>query len=648
MRPPHHIALSLAIVASLAPEAHALTTEDSWEITSTLEAADVDATTVNLSECLDQVADSDTGEIVSFAIENGVDTPNANARYSIKIAIGDETCDETVLEDVAEDSCYTLVEDDDLTARSLPFNEPIEWDRLSPAKDAAGCEGLSQTTHVYLIVADPALGESNPDPYTVSYDVVFNTVRPTAPSDVTVEAGGESIVVTWTADSSLDSCNVYTSTSELTSGGAPEDVSASKTVSTSSSVTVSSLRENTAYYVAVTCEDDDGNESLLAGAQQITTGATQDFWEAYDENNPDVEPGFCFIATAAYGSYQEPHVQVLRDFRDRFLLTHAPGRAFVELYYATSPPLADFIAQHDTLRSLTRAALWPLYAVAIVLLHGGPAAPLALLLALALTAFLTIRLGRRFFARRRAQSEPQPAPFRPLRWAAPLLALAVLTAPTLEAQEPNPFASPIDMMLEVKGGPYTPTELGSTYTQFFGDESAIMLEIEFDYQFYRGWLGSLGVGAHLGYASIEGSAIDESTGEASVDSTDLNWLPLRLSVVGRLDVFHNLWNVPITLYAKAGLDYYVWWINDGSGDTASSGSGTGSGGTFGWHVALGGAFVLDWLSPRMASGFDAEWGVNNSYIFAEFLLATIDNFGSSSAFNLTDSGTFQIGLAIEF
>jgi hypothetical protein len=77
----------------------------------------------------------------------------------------------------------------------------------------------------------------------------------------------------------------------------------------------------------------------------------------------------CFIATAAYGSYLDPHVATLRDFRDRCLLTNEAGRAFVSAYYRYSPALAGYIGRHGTLAFVTRLALTPVvYAVRYPLL----------------------------------------------------------------------------------------------------------------------------------------------------------------------------------------------------------------------------------------------------------------------------------------
>jgi hypothetical protein len=67
--------------------------------------------------------------------------------------------------------------------------------------------------------------------------------------------------------------------------------------------------------------------------------------------------GGCFIATAAYGTSTAAEIDTLRAFRDEVLLQNSLGSQLVNLYYEVSPPVADFISEHDVLRTLVRELL---------------------------------------------------------------------------------------------------------------------------------------------------------------------------------------------------------------------------------------------------------------------------------------------------
>jgi len=109
-----------------------------------------------------------------------------------------------------------------------------------------------------------------------------------------------------------------------------------------------------------------------------------------------VAPPMCFIATSAYGSYLDSHVETLRDFRDSYMVTNPVGSALVSTYYKLSPPVAEFIDDHPALKPIVRVALLPAVAMSTVAVNTTSAEKVAIVGSLALVSVaLAVWLRRR-------------------------------------------------------------------------------------------------------------------------------------------------------------------------------------------------------------------------------------------------------------
>jgi len=107
----------------------------------------------------------------------------------------------------------------------------------------------------------------------------------------------------------------------------------------------------------------------------------------------------CFIATAAYGTPMAGEIEILRRFRDEYLLTNPVGQVLVALYYGLSPPMAEFIAERPSLKAIVRVGLVPAVAISTLAVNAAPAEKAIVLTSLvlisvALVAWTTKRRGR--------------------------------------------------------------------------------------------------------------------------------------------------------------------------------------------------------------------------------------------------------------
>ncbi len=106
----------------------------------------------------------------------------------------------------------------------------------------------------------------------------------------------------------------------------------------------------------------------------------------------------CFISTVAFGSNMAKEVQIFRKFRNEFLMHNSAGAAFVKAYYQYGPIAADWISQHESIKTLTRWTLYPMAGWAwLTLTYGIEVGFLTLGLFLVGLFYFRQKMGSLFF-----------------------------------------------------------------------------------------------------------------------------------------------------------------------------------------------------------------------------------------------------------
>lgn len=381
-------------------------------------------------------------------------------------------------------------------------------------------------------------GGTQPSPIDVAGDTTEYTLEdldleaeaPLAPRIRSAERLDEAVAVSWDAVEQSSGYRVYYGTSDTSEnhidvGDVTRYVVQGLVNGTAYYIAVSALNQPR-YTVAVSAVDNtqSQNESALSPSATVALGEpaesplsqTLTATPVQIVPYPDLPNGSTCLATSAFGGGSGPEVLALREFRDRYLNTNAPGRRLVRSYYALSVPAVRFVEAHTYLKPAVRAALWPFVIVALAMLEGSAASKAALLV-LGITGIALRLRVRRLASQRKAQAERQLVPSACSTGARLVIAALVLDlmadpAPAQPARPPvsagvgsaqhapqAPVPSSPRWMYEIAGGYFYPDL--DDFAAYYGSARTTILGLSFGYRF-RDWLEA---GAAVGYLEDSGT-----------------------------------------------------------------------------------------------------------------------------------------------
>jgi uncharacterized repeat protein (TIGR02543 family) len=270
------------------------------------------------------------------------------------------------------DSGYRFKEwSGDITGENNPIKITMDSDKSIKANF------IRQYT---LSISAGAGGTTDPAPGAYTYDTGTQvTIRAISNSGYRFSgwsgaASGTTnpITTTMDADKSITANFIrqYTLTIAAGTGGTTNPSPGTYTHDSGTQVSITAI-PNSGYQFSGWSGDASGTTNPITITVDNDKSVTANF-TAIPKPPEEGKKGGCFIATAAYGSPFHPYVNILRDFRDKYLMTTKLGRVLVGLYYKYSQSVADLIAKSKMLKVAVRISLLPMIAFSYSMLHFGP------------------------------------------------------------------------------------------------------------------------------------------------------------------------------------------------------------------------------------------------------------------------------------
>lgn len=353
-------------------------------------------TTVGANEHIVNI--EDCGLYEGGEIEVTITTNLGTAAYSTTVALAEpgKTCStNSGLDPPTDDGsgCYLINYNDKLT--STFTTDPIPLDILTKPEGGTCLDGTEDTATLYFLAQVDATQDTT---YLSKLEFFIDLARPEPPVLTDVRVGDQLLKVTWTDDANDGddtTYNVYWTIGDEMTEEQAESAHRATGLTAKSYDIETNVENGLEYAVAVRAVDDADNESLLSDVLSEIPVPSTDFWEAYQQSGGTDTGGFCFIATAAYGTEMAEDLGALRSFRDNVLMKTELGRQFVDSYYRWGAFAAAWLADKPALRAVVRVLMVPFVWFAKLVQAVGFAAALLLI---GTCVMMLVALRRRWLA----------------------------------------------------------------------------------------------------------------------------------------------------------------------------------------------------------------------------------------------------------